>query len=330
MPVISVLLPVYNASKTLHRAIDSLLNQTFNDIEIIIVNNGSTDNSSAIIDTYDDPRIHHIVLNQRNLIQALNHGLGHCRGKYIARMDADDYSYPQRLELQFNYLEAHPDVSLVSGKVNYTGDTMINQGYVAYVQWANSISSHEEIYLSRFQESALPHPSVVFRKSLISEFGNYLYDVPEDFELWNRWLHHGVKMAKVNATILDWYDPPNRLSRKDENYSQTAFSNVKAKYFKLWFDERFEKPNQPPLYIFGYSKVIKQKTSDLIELGFEIRSFIDVKHTTSRFTIHFEELKNIKKKFVLSYVSDRTAKIEIKDYLMSIGMKEGENFLMMS
>ena len=114
-PVISVILPVYNAERFLREAIDSVLKQTFVDFEFIILNDGSTDKTEDIILSYKDPRIRY-VKNEKNLklIKTLNKGVDMARGKYIARMDADDISLPERFEKEVAYLEAHPDVAVVS------------------------------------------------------------------------------------------------------------------------------------------------------------------------------------------------------------------------
>ena len=115
MPEITVLMPVYNGEKYLRPAIESILNQTFSDFEFLIINDGSTDNSESIILSYKDERIRY-VKNENNLklIKTLNKGIDLARGKYIARMDADDISLPTRLEREIEYMESHPECGLVS------------------------------------------------------------------------------------------------------------------------------------------------------------------------------------------------------------------------
>ncbi|MHA1713815.1 MAG: glycosyltransferase, partial [Candidatus Ranarchaeia archaeon] len=116
-PKVSVIMSVYNAEKHVKKAIDSILSQTFRDFEFIIINDGSTDRTSEILKSYADPRL--IVVNQANrgVTQSLNKAIGMARGQYIARMDADDISLPQRLEMQVEFLEEHPEVGLVGTSV---------------------------------------------------------------------------------------------------------------------------------------------------------------------------------------------------------------------
>lgn len=119
-PKVTVLMPAYNAEKYIETAIESILNQTYKDFEFIIVNDCSTDSTLDIIERYakQDKRIK-IISNKENqkIAQTLNNGLKEAKGKYIARLDADDWSYPERLEKQVNFMEENPDVVLSSGNM---------------------------------------------------------------------------------------------------------------------------------------------------------------------------------------------------------------------
>ncbi len=114
-PKVTVLLPVYNGARFLRQAIDSVLSQTWKDFELLVVNDGSTDGTAAILESYSDPRIR-ILSNVQNigLTLSLNKGLQSARGEYIARIDADDIALPIRLEKQVSYLDQHPEVGLVA------------------------------------------------------------------------------------------------------------------------------------------------------------------------------------------------------------------------
>ena len=113
---VTVAIPMYNAAPHLRECLDSVLAQTFRDFELLIVDDGSTDDSVDIVRSYTDPRIR-LLLNRHDYIGSLNLLLCEARGKYIARMDADDVMVPQRLALQFAYMEAHPDVDLLGGNM---------------------------------------------------------------------------------------------------------------------------------------------------------------------------------------------------------------------
>ena len=114
-PLVSILMPVYNTAPYLREAMDSMLAQTFTDFELIVLDDCSPDNAQEILDTYTDPRIVR-YRGERNvgLANVLNVGMEMARGKYIARMDSDDISLPDRLKVQVEYLESHPDIDLCS------------------------------------------------------------------------------------------------------------------------------------------------------------------------------------------------------------------------
>ena len=114
-PTVSILMPIYKTAPYLREAMDSILSQIFSDYELIILNDCSPDNADEILDTYSDSRIVRYK-GEKNvgLSNILNVGIGMARGKYIARMDSDDVSLPDRLRIQVDYMEAHPDIDLVS------------------------------------------------------------------------------------------------------------------------------------------------------------------------------------------------------------------------
>src|SRR5437867_1168505 len=139
-PVLTVLMPVYNASKHLREAIESILGQTFTDFEFLIIDDGSTDNSIEIIRSYNDPRIRFLV-NEHNLgISAtLNKGIELSSTELIARMDADDLSYPDRLQQQYDYFQQYPETVMLSTSVRIIGadnspveDIAVDQYYNCY------------------------------------------------------------------------------------------------------------------------------------------------------------------------------------------------------
>ncbi|MCK5803596.1 MAG: glycosyltransferase family 2 protein, partial [Lentisphaeria bacterium] len=200
-PSISVLLPVYDGTATLQRAIQSIREQTLADWELIVVNDGSTDGTAKMLAdcAAEDIRIRVFThTRNRGIVSALLTGLEQARAPYIARMDADDLCAPERLEQQRDFLDAHPDIGLVGCRVRFGGDRATHAGYAAYVDWTNTLLEPEEIALNRFVESPFAHPSVAFRRELPECFGSYRDgDFPEDYELWLRWLDAGVRMAKL-------------------------------------------------------------------------------------------------------------------------------------
>lgn len=181
-PRVTVLMAVYNGEKYLREAIDSILKQTFGDFEFLILNDGSTDSSPTILDEFAarDPRIV-LAPNATNMGHAnsLNKGLKLARGEYIARMDADDISLPNRLLRQVEFMDAHAQVGICGTWVRYLGGS--NQ------VWSLP-QSDTEIRCYMFFHSPLAHPTVMMRQRLIVEHHlsyQQAYDPAEDFGLWN-------------------------------------------------------------------------------------------------------------------------------------------------
>ena len=112
-PQISVCIPMYNAAQYIGECLDSVLSQTFTDYEVVVIDDGSTDASCAIVETYHDKRIR-LVRKEHNYIATINSLFEEARGKYVARMDADDVMYPHRLQVQFEFMESHPDVDILA------------------------------------------------------------------------------------------------------------------------------------------------------------------------------------------------------------------------
>ncbi|MBU2649616.1 MAG: glycosyltransferase family 2 protein, partial [Bacteroidetes bacterium] len=122
IPLVSVIMPVYNGEKYLRPAIESILGQTFRDYEFILINDGSKDKTQEIIESYSDPRIVAVKQENMGVARSLNKGLAMARGKYLRRHDADDVSLPGHLQSQVDFMESHPEFSLVSDQIAYMTD----------------------------------------------------------------------------------------------------------------------------------------------------------------------------------------------------------------
>jgi glycosyltransferase involved in cell wall biosynthesis len=182
-PLITVLMPVYNAAPYLNEAIDSILFQTFSDFEFLIINDGSTDNSEEIILSYKDDRIRY-VKNEQNikLIATLNKGIALSSGKYIARMDADDISLSTRLEKQFLYMEAHTNVGLLG----MWYESFDKNGICNIVKY---VADHNTICYKQLYQIQVSHGTCMFRKRVLIEHGllfDPLYSHAEDYDLFSR------------------------------------------------------------------------------------------------------------------------------------------------
>ena len=187
MPLISVVTSVYNGEAFLKECVDSVLNQTFQDFEYIILNNGSTDRTPEILAKYKDPRL--LIIQQENLgiARSLNKGIHMANSEIIARLDADDFSDPNRLEKQINFMSQHPEIVLCGSRFN----VLLGSDYIDYP--IRSLEGDEAIRKSMSCFNPFSHSTVVFRKAAFIQSGGYSekFIFGQDYELWSRLLDYG-------------------------------------------------------------------------------------------------------------------------------------------
>ena len=219
-PIITVLMPVYNGEGYLQEAIDSILNQSFKEFEFLIIDDGSTDSSVQIIRAYQDPRIR-LVQNERNLgISAtLNRGIELCNTELIARMDADDISYPDRLQKQVTYMLAHDDCGLLSTWAR----VITHDGRPVRLEKYN----HRFYYYNLNFECWIYHPTVVLRKTAVVSAGMYSKPYSEDYDLfWKIARDH--RIDNIDEALLDYRLSPTSLNTvlKKSEYDLANRENV--------------------------------------------------------------------------------------------------------
>ncbi len=193
-------MPAFNAEKTIAGSIDSILRQSFTDFELLIIDDCSSDRTPEIIEHYrtKDPRVRVIRLSRNSgVVKALNIGISKASGKYIARMDADDESLPDRLKLQVAFLDSNPEVVLVGGPYVFMGRFRMLDVFLPTPQTNEGISAVIE------RINPICHPTVMFRKSAFDEVGGYreAFANSEDYDLWLR-LSRVHKLANLAEPLV--------------------------------------------------------------------------------------------------------------------------------
>lgn len=332
---VSVVMPVFNGQAHLETALDSILAQAAPSFELIAVDDGSTDQTASILDRRSrrDSRLRVIRQPHSGIVAALNRGVAAARGRYIARMDADDVSLPGRLGLQAGYLDSHPAIGLVASRVAYLGDSERNRGLSVFVDWTNALTTPDDIALSRFIESPFVHPSVMFRRELTARFGAYRDgDFPEDYELWLRWLERGVRMAKLDQTLLEWRESLGRLTRSDPRYSVEAFYRTKTPYLCRWLERH--NPHHPEVIVWGSGRTSRQRQRFLITLGVRVRAYVDIDPRKIGYTIGDAKVIAPKRLpppescFVLGWVGSRGARDDIARELEQRRYVRGRHYIL--
>jgi len=205
-PRVTVLMPVYNGERYLREAMDSILAQTFTDFEFLIINDGSTDRSVEIIESYDDPRIR-LVHNEKNLklIATLNKGFDLARGEFLARMDCDDISLPTRLSRQAAFMEAHPEVGVCG-----TWAKKIDSGRKVMGNFKSPAGADMEKYIWR--PTPIIHPTAFFRNTIYKDFRyDQNYHDAEDLELWQR-IFGAARLDNLDEFLLLYRIHPSSVT----------------------------------------------------------------------------------------------------------------------
>lgn len=226
MPTVSVIIPSYNHEKFVKECIQSVLDQTYQDFEIIITDDCSTDGTVSIIEQFDDPRVklfRHRV--NRGVSITANNCILHARGKYIAWLSSDDAWYPDKLEKQVQYLDEHPEVGVVFGKVDWIDESgnLITDPSFPYLNIydVENRSRHEWLRYFFLSGNCLSLPSSLIRKECFSKVGlfNPVYAKIQDLDLW-------IKICfKFNVTILDQRLIRNRWINDENNASGDTIKN---------------------------------------------------------------------------------------------------------
>lgn len=235
--LVSVILPVYNGEKYLKEAIDSILQQTYKDIECIIVNDGSSDTTLDILLDYQkkDNRIVIITRENRGLVTSLNEAIQISHGEYIARMDADDIAHLDRIEKQVCYMEKNQDVYLLGTNYSLLYEDGADEDVIKAAQGTHRRSQapidREDWFLSANETMKFIHPTIMMRRVLFDKIGPYRQYKLEDLELYFRTGVNGLRIDKLEEVLLDYRVRATSKSRTDTRAEQTKeLMEVKMQY----------------------------------------------------------------------------------------------------
>lgn len=233
-PLVSVLLAVYNGGLLLDEAIHSILAQTFTDFELLVIDDGSTDDSSQRAASFNDPRIR-ILRNETNigLTRSLNRGLAEARGEYVARQDADDISLPNRLAAQVEFLRSNPSVVLVG-----TSAVRINPKGTR-IGTNDMPTTHEAIRWASLVDNPFLHTSVMFRRAVVQEAGGYdeEFVVCQDYALWNR-LAAKNRVANLPERLVLMREHESSMTRSQTTKTDAECNIIMVRNFASLFPGR--------------------------------------------------------------------------------------------
>jgi glycosyltransferase involved in cell wall biosynthesis len=331
---VSVLMPCFNVAKTLPETLRSLETQTLREFEIIAVDDGSTDDTLHILRSWADrdDRIHVLPRPHEGIIPALNAGIKICRSNLIARMDADDLAFPERLARQADFLDKNDHLALASCLVEGFPRESVGKGYQIYIEWLNSLVNPDDIAREIFIESPMAHPSVMIRKSWLERMGGYKeMGWAEDYDLWLRLHTAGARFGKVPQVLVGWREHPQRLTRTDSRYSVENFLRAKAHYLM-----QGPLAGRDALFVWGAGQMGRRLSKHLDRAGAPLTAFIDIdpakigREKRNRPIIAVPNLpdwwKRYKNPVLLAAVGSRGARDLIREQLNQFSLVEGRDY----
>jgi len=253
-PHISLVMPVYNASAYLLEAMESILGQTFTNFELLLIDDGSTDNSIEIVKNYHDRRIR-LIANTHDFISSLNKGIEAAKGKYIARMDADDIMLPHRLETQFKYMETHTYIDICGSFAEGFGE----REFIVLQP-----VEHVDIISSMLRTNPIIHPTVMIRYCKFRQSGclyKYGYPCAEDYKLWTDLSLQGFKFSNIPEPLLRYRISPQQVTRVSENDMLISSVKIGLEYAESVMEKMIEKEEQ---YVVLFNSLTQLYNNELL------------------------------------------------------------------
>ena len=329
-PAVSVLLPVWNAATTLPAALRSVSRQSLQDFECVVVDDGSDDASSDVASSFAraDARFRVVSLPHGGIVTALNAGLDVCRGRYVARMDADDLMHRERLRLQVSALETEPDLVGVGCHVRIFPRRGLTEGLCTYEGWLNGLRSAEEVLRDRFIECPLAHPTWTLRRDVFAPLGYRSSGFPEDYDALLRLTVNGARFGVVPRALLLWRDGPARLSRTGAAYTPASFVDCKAHHLaRSFLADRTE------YVLWGYGDTGRALGRALAEQGRRPTHIVEVhpgrigQRIFGARVIGNDGLATVKGQKLVVSVAGAAARQEIRERLEAEGFVELRDFV---
>lgn len=311
-PLVSVLLPVYNAESYLKEAIQSVLEQTYKNIELIIIDDGSTDNSGSIIIDYQakDKRVNSYSNNgNKGIVYSLNRGIRICSGEFIARMDADDICYPERLTYQVNYLLKKSHIGIVGAEHELIDDS----GHIISRNLRRKPTDPSYIEWRSFFTNPLAHSTVVFRRSVISDFRYEEEFFPsEDYRLWTILIKEN-RIGIYPKPLIKYRVHPESISANRNSQQQKMAAKILRDHWLRNVEEKLSENEANFLSRFHLGKEIDPETNS-IKLAFKIVKLCSYLYSKYQ-TVDIAVLKDMNQILLYLFLQNRY-RISVNNFLI--------------
>ncbi|KAA5822409.1 glycosyltransferase [Algibacter amylolyticus] len=328
--LVSILIPFKNTQEFIGDCIQSIINQTYTNWELIIIDDNSTDSSFTIVKEFakKDSRIKLFKNSGSGIIEALQLAFSQSEGDLITRMDSDDIMRSNKLEVMAASLMHHGKGNLAVGLVHYFAEEGIKAGYKSYEVWLNALTAKGTNYSEIYKECVIPSPCwMLHRDDFIAcnAFNPNRY--PEDYDLAFRFYKHGLTCIPCNTVLHDWRDYSHRTSRTDEHYAENHFIPLKLDYF-LELDYKPEKT----LFVWGAGNKGKFIAKTLIEKQIDFEWICDNpkkigKDIYGKILRPFKDLESVINPQSIITVANKEAQQDIRNYLNTLKLKSVEDYV---
>jgi glycosyltransferase involved in cell wall biosynthesis len=329
-PIVSVLLPARDAAPTLPACLRSIRRQTLEAWECIVVDDDSRDETGAIAraTAATDPRVRVVAGPGRGIVAALQTGLAACRGRYVARMDADDLMRRARLARQVAMLAADDALAAVGTHVRFFPRTGMRDGLRTYEAWLNGLATPDAVARDAWIECPLAHPTLCLRRAVLADVGYREVAWPEDYDLVLRLFAAGHRLGVVPARLVAWRDGAARLSRTDPRYGIDRFVACKAAHLATTF-----LAGADGYILWGYGDTGRALGQALASLGKRPTRVVELhpgrvgNRILGAPTIRPEALEDVARGRLVASVAGPGPREEIRAFLAALGWREGRDFV---
>ena len=320
-----------DAAPYLPECIASLRTQTFEDFEVLAVDDGSTDESPQLLSAWaaEDSRVTLVRQAPRGIVHALEVGRNSARGRYLARMDADDIAEPMRFAGQLALLEGRPDLAGCGAGVRYFPRTEVRGGGRRYEDWINAIRTPDDVERNLFIECPLAHPTFFLRADVVAGVGGYVErGWPEDYDLLLRVWRSGGRLAAVDQMLLQWRIRGDRTSIRHESYTPDAFRRCKVHYLLDTLAR-----DRDGLVVWGAGPIGKAFAREVQQQGGTVRAFVDLDPRKIGQCVHGAPvispsgIDRYRASFAVAAVGQEGARSQIRAELESASWKEVTDFI---
>ncbi len=323
-PLVSILIPFKNTERFLYDCLDSVCSQTYQNWEVLAVDDHSSDTSRSLVESLSEEETRIKVFNNKGtgIIHALRTAYGKSTGQLITRMDSDDIMSADKLRVMVDSLLEHGKGHLAVGQVKYFSDQGIGDGYARYEKWLNALTETASNFSEIYTECVIPSPCwMAFRENLDSCDAFTPDRYPEDYDLAFRFYEKGLKCIPCDQVLHDWRDYDTRTSRTSEHYAQNYFLDIKLHYFlKLDYN-----PDRP-LTVWGAGKKGKEIVKGLQKQNIPFQWLCDNpkkigKEIYGKEMLHYNEFQVLENSQCIITVANKEEQALIEGYFRKLGQK---------